>query len=280
MDKMSKGTEKCVQFLKEKYAIDISVYDHSFAEKEIKKRMAVCSCYSVDDYLMLLDEIPDETTVLLSQLSNSYSEFFRNPLTFAHLEQLILPALIGQKLKNKENEIRIWSAACASGQEVYSIAMMCDELVETTKTNIVCRIFATDFSEDELVKAQKGEYNEANLNKVTLKRIQKYFTKRGETYTVASKLRKYINFSFFDLLNENESCPPASIYGNFDLIFCTNLLFYYRPEYRRRILDKVGNCLIPGGYVVTGESEREIVRANNFHEIFINSAIFKKTHNR
>jgi chemotaxis protein methyltransferase CheR len=273
---MSKETEKCIHFLKEKYALDISIYDSTFLEKGVNFRMEVSFCKTIDDYILQLDHLPMELYELLGQLTNSCSEFFRNPLTFAYLEQIVLPSLISQKEKNQEKEIRIWSAACASGQEAYSLAILCDELIEAKKTNIGCRIFATDISQEELVKAKMGVFQSAAVSKVSLKRIQAYFTQIGETYTILSLLRNHIDFSIFDLLAEDGTCPPASIYGNFDLVFCSNLLFYYKPEYQQRILDKAMHCLASGGFLITGETEREIVKENNYCEVFANSGIFKK----
>lgn len=228
------------------------------------------------EYLNYLENCTEEGTVFRSRLINSYSEFFRNPLTFAYLEQVILPQLIEKKRIKKENEIRIWSAACASGQEAYSIAMLCDELIETKKTDMNYLIFATDIDPNELMKAQRGVYQSATLCKVTLKRIQTYFSLKDENYTISPQLRNQIDFSVFDLLSDQGSCPPASIYGNFDLVFCSNLLFYYKPEFRKRILEKIGNSLTKGGYLITGESEREIIKGNNYREVFVNSAIFQK----
>jgi len=83
---MSKETEKCIHFLKEKYALDISMYDSSFLEKGVNIRMETSFCKTIDDYILQLDKLPMELCELLSQLTNSYSEFFRNPLTFAYLE--------------------------------------------------------------------------------------------------------------------------------------------------------------------------------------------------
>ena len=273
---MRNETEKCIQFLKEKYALDISMYDDTFVERGIKIRMETTSCKTIDDYLLRLDIISNEVEKFLEQLANSYSEFFRNPLTFAYLEQTVLPTLMGQKIKNNEKEIRIWSAACASGQEAYSLAILCDEIIKATNTNITFRIFATDINLTELANAQRGAFQSKCLCKVTLGRLQSYFTKRGEIYTIEPRLKDLVNFSIFDLLSENRGCPPSSIYGNFDLVFCSNLMFYYKPEYQFRIVQKISHCLAPDGFIITGESEREIVKGNNFREVFVNSAIFKK----
>lgn len=273
---MNQGTEKYIHFMKVGYDLDISIYDRSFLEKSIKNRMNATSCKTDEEYLSYLSTIPGEPAGLLYQLGNSYSEFFRNPLTFAYLEQVILPVILEKKKIRKEKEIRIWSAACASGQEAYSLAILCDEMMDNTATGVNCRIFATDSNTDELTRAKCGEYQVASLGKVPLKRLITYFTRQNETYTIIPRLRNYIDFSVFDLLTEKVGCPAASIYGNFDLVICSNLLFYYEPESQKRILEKADHCLSSGGYLITGESEREIAKENGFREVFANAAIFQR----
>ena len=268
--------ENHIPSLKEKLAIDLSVFDPAFLERTITARMASESIKSADLYLSNLQENKEEQAELARNLSNSYSEFFRNPLTFAYLEQIILPGLLEKRRISREKKIRIWSAACASGQEAYSLSILCDELSQNKPKETQCLIFATDHNESELTKAQVGDYTSATLGKVSLNRIQTYFIQKEETYSVIPRLKEIINFSVFDLISGEGTCPPASIYGNFDLIFCSNLLFYYKPVYRNRILDKLGNSLANGGYLITSETEREIAKGNNYREVFANSAIFQK----
>lgn len=262
--------------MKVRHELDISMYETSFLERVIKTRMTALSIEDKDDYLLFLDKVPGESSEMIDLLSNSYSAFFRNTLTYSFLEHVILPALIGQKIKKNELEIRIWSAACASGQEAYSIAILLDEIVQRAKHPMACHIFATDINVDELHKAQRGVYQAAAVENVSLKRIRKYFTTQGYNFIVERSLEKYIDFSVFDLLSEQGNCPPASVYGNFDMVFCSNLLFYYRGEYRQRIIDKAGNCLAAGGFLITGETEREMVKENNYREVFHSSGIFQK----
>lgn len=273
---MNLETAKIIQFINKNYGLDISMYDDSFLEKTIKCRMAAASCETDAEYLYVIANSPEETTVLLDQLGNSYSEFFRNPLTFAYLEQVIFPMLFEKKKITKEKEVRIWSAACASGQEAYSLAILCDELTENVPGKLSYRIFATDINPEELANARNGIYPPASLNKVTHKRLQTYFTPEDDSFRIAPSLGNCIDFSVFDLLSSHCFCPPASIYGNFDLIFCSNLLFYFKPEFRKHILSKTFHCLSPTGYLVTGESEREIVKKSDFREVFAHSAIFQK----
>ena len=216
-----------VELLKQSYGIDISVYEHSFLLKSLTDKRLGRPNLPISDYYTLLKTDHREASQFVESLHIGYSEFFRNPLTFSFLEQFILPQLWTNKKKMKETGIRIWSAACASGQESYSIAILLDEMVESLKEKPQISIFATDNNTEELEKAQKGIYDHNSLNKVTLKRIRNYFRPVGELYEISPTVRKYVDFSHFDLLSDQRSCPAPSLYGNFDLIFCSNLLFYY-----------------------------------------------------
>ncbi len=276
---MENEIEKLTQLLRTQ-GMNISVYEDSFLEKSIEKRLSVTGSQSISGYCDYLRANKGEAGLFLDSLRIAFSEFFRNQLTFAYLEQIILPALIERKKKEKENEIRIWSAACAAGQEAYSMAIIFDEIMENAKANITCRIFATDANPAELTAVQKGIYQMSSLGKVTLKRIKTYFTQKGENFTIAPELREYIDVSNFDLLDSQGVCPPVSIYGNFDIVLCSNLLFYYKPEYQKQIIEKIGHCLATGGYLVTGETERDIVAKHQYREIFAASAIFQKTGNK
>ncbi len=273
---MTNLIEPYLTYFQTRYNQDISIYDDAFLRNIISDRQRELDLLTEKAYLNYLESYAEEAAVFRSRLTNSYSEFFRNPITFACLEQIILPQLIEKKKIRKEKEIRIWSAACAAGQEAYSTAILCDELIESKKADINYLIFATDIDPKALEQAQRGNYQSATIGKVTLKRIQTYFIRKGENYCIDPSIKNYVDFSVFDLLSGEGTCPPASIYGNFDLIFCSNLLFYYKPEYRIRMLEKIGNSLSSGGYLITGETEREIIKGNNYREMFINSAIFQK----
>jgi len=259
-----------------RYNRNISAFSDSFLQNSINSRKSSLEIGNDEEYMNYLEVNEAEADLLIDKLTNSYSEFFRNPLTFAYLEQVILPQLIERKKARNEKEIRIWTCACASGQEAYSLAILADELTKSVRADLKFLIFATDISSKELSNAQNGVYGPATLGNVTFKRIQTYFTREGESYTVDARLKEYIDFSVFDLLSNQQSCPPASVFGNFDLVFCSNLLFYYKPEYQASILGKAGNCLVKGGYLVTSETERDRINEKYYQEVFLNSAIFQK----
>jgi chemotaxis methyl-accepting protein methylase len=184
--------------------------------------------------------------------------------------------MLAAKVKRKEKSIRIWSAACASGPEPYSLAMLADEISGSHTGNIDFRIFATDNNLPELSKAGMGIFPAISMTKVTLKRAQSYFTRDGEQYTISPHLKGMVDFSYFDLLSDSRSCPEPSIYGNFDLVMCSNLLFYYQPELRLKILGKVEATMTPGAFLVTGETERDLLLKNGYQEVIEYSAIFRK----
>jgi chemotaxis methyl-accepting protein methylase len=156
--------------------------------------------------------------------------------------------------------------------------MLLNELTDDKGNSVAFRIFATDRSDTELASARQGVYDSAAVRNVPLKHIQKYFSVKGESYSIVESLKDRLDFSFYDLLEERSVCPPACIYGDFDLVLCGNLLFYYRPDIRRLILNKVCRALSPGGYLATGEAEREIVaKHEGFRTVVTPSSVFQKT---
>lgn len=277
---MNNELHPIVNIMSVMYAKDISRYDESFLLKSIEKRMAARSITTIADYCKYLSKDVGEAEEFFRSLNITYSEFFRNPLTFALLEQRVLPALIEEKLDSGTAEIRVWSAGCAAGQESYSIACLLDEQLNARKKSLSFRIFATDISEKCLVFARSGVYDAVTVQNVRLKHMNSCFESHNKSYPVACRLKERIDFSFYDLLDEHSTSPSESIYGDFDLIFCSNLLFYYKPEHQQFILKKVCNSLSSGGYLVTGEAERAIVETTDLVEISPLSAIYRKTSDR
>ena len=257
--------------------INFSIYNELFVEKTITGRLSETQCSCLEEYTAYLQNNRSETNKLKKALNNNFSEFFRNTLTFAFVEHTLLPALAERKTKKGLHEIRIWSAACAAGQEAYSIAMLCDAFSKNHHSGIRFRIFATDISETNIQNAQHGVYPESALKQVIYDWVKTYFTQKNDRFIVHSKLKESIDFSTFDLLDKACDCPPASIYGNFDIVFCANLLFYYTPDAYKRILDKVDNCLADKGYLIVGDAEKEIAgNKKNYHR-FAHLPILQKS---
>ncbi len=263
-----------------KLGIDAGMFEDSFVEASFQKRLSENSLTSIDDYIQFALNNKDELQVLKGLLQNSYSEFFRNPLTFSVLEKIVFPPLIADK-RSKGKEIRIWSAACAAGQEPYSLAILLEENENMKKDAVRYRIFATDKSKSQIEHAKLGCYTSFSLDQVSLKRISSWFDSENrrsgnDNYCIKNELKRNIEFSVFDLLEEHSTVPPSSIFGNFDLVFCANLLFYYKPAYREIILNKITKSLATNGLIVAGETERELLKQQGFTEIFYQSGIFRR----
>lgn len=253
---MNTAMSDIIRTMRQIHGREISMYDTSFLAKCLEKRRQDTGIPTAEAYHRYLEASAAEAELFYNALNITYSDFFRNPLTFALLEQWVLPGLISQ---NKGAEIRVWSAGCSCGQEAYSIAMLLSNLGPIDGQPVRFRIFATDISESALAFARNGIYTEDAVHNLRLKEINSYFEKAGETYRVIDSLRESINFSIYDLLDHSSAYPPESIYGDFDIVFCSNLLFYYTPEIQQFILQKVQQAMAAGGYLVTGEAERVFV---------------------
>jgi chemotaxis protein methyltransferase CheR len=255
---------------------DISMYDSAFVAQAIDRRVAETGCGSPEAYTALLRRDSAEEEAFFASLHISYSAFFRNSLTFAVLEQIILPELMLTAREDRRREIRIWCAGCAAGQEPYSVAIMLEELMERSGQALDYRIFATDGIESQIAQAQTGSYVAEPLGQVSLKRLNRWFVQHGYEYTVVPQLARCINFSVFDLLSGATSSPPASIFGDFDLVMCCNLLYYYNIECRKTILNKLARCLGDTAFLVTGETERGFILENGYSEVYPNAAVFRR----
>lgn len=263
-----------IALMREAHGCDLALFDQAFLAKSLQRRLDGAGLAGWPAYLDRLAQDAAQAQALLASLNIGYSEFFREPLAFALLEQVILPGLMQQ---SGQAGLRVWSAGCAAGQEAWSIAILLDEQNAERGQPNLSRIFATDRDETVLAEAREGVYDAASVQQLRLKHLRRYFTVTGDAYRISPALKACVDFSVFDLLAEGTTSPVAAIYGDFDLVFCCNLLFYYRPEVRQRILDKIVRALRPGGYCVTGAAEREIVaRQTGLYAVALPAAVFQK----
>ena len=267
--------DEITQIIKEVYSIDISIYEETFIQKIISNRVAENGLQSIAEYSRYLISNQSEAYLLFNSLNITYTEFFRNSLTFANLEQWIIPKLVEQKASGRE--IRIWSAGCSSGQEPYSLAMLLDKYQQKESTRIRYRIIATDISLAELDMARKGEYRHDQVQSIKVSHLTEFFEKNGDTYTICPRIRENVSFSEYNLLDKESSYPQESIFGGFDLVLCSNLLFYYRKEQQNLILRKMINSMGPNGYLITGEAERHsVVSIPDLQSVTAPASIFQK----
>lgn len=209
----------------------------------IKKYFAI----EGDDELlkMLNGRISNEMHMMLIDIAtNNETYFFRDPKVFQVLEKKIFP----QILKNKK-QLNIWSLACSTGQEAYSILMSWDKVPGSQQA--VLQMQASDISPRVLKKAQEGVYTQLEVQRgLPIMDLMKYFKSEAEnSWTVRADFRKMIQFGEFNLLS---SAYPKN---KFDIVFLRNVLIYQEVPKRKEIIEKVSQSLVPGGFLIMGNSE-------------------------
>lgn len=176
--------------------------------------------------------------------------FFRDDSPFEALKNKVIPDLIDQKSTSLfPKRLRIWSAACSTGQEAYSIAMALHELIPDIHAWDV-RILGTDVSDDAVKKASSGVYAAHEIERGLAKtRLQKFFTPEGKNWRANPELRGLISFERRNLLE------PFRMLGPFDVIFCRNVAIYFTPAARDDLFERITQVLVPDGYLFTGSQE-------------------------
>ncbi len=250
--------EQVVAAMRQAWGHDLAAFEPGFLLRSLSNRPAFASA-DAESYSRRLATDRTEADALLRSLQVSFSEFFRNPTAFALLEQHILPDLAGQERVSRGDEIRIWSAGCATGQEVWSLAILLDEMRRALERPIPYRIIGTDIGEADLGFASAGVYSVASVAKVRVGQLEACFSRQLDTYAIVPRLHANVSFSHHDLLDARASAPAASIYGGFDVVFCSNVLLYYRAETQRLILDRLLRSLAPAGYLIVDDTERQAV---------------------
>lgn len=263
-----------IEVFKSDYDIDFSIFDESFLLRSINQRIKETKTENHNAYLNFVKSNNQEIVILKKLMNITYTRFFRDSFVFAQLQKIVLPQIIVNC--NQQKEIRIWSAGSSGGQEAYSIAILILELEEEAGIRIPFRIIATDISGAMLKKAKMGKYKKSEILNLKLKHIEKYFTNKGDEFIVNDILMEKVSFSYFDLVDATSEKPPESIYGDFDLVLCNNLLFYYNEDIQKRIILKISSSLSSNGYFVTSETEKALISDfSNLAKINVNSSIFK-----
>ncbi len=255
---------------------DLATLDERFLQRCVERRMEESDVATPEEYCQVLLGSPPEANCLHRSLDIHFSTLFRDPLTFAMLEQRVLPILLAQRSRSHRREIRIWSAGCAEGQEAYSLAILLKEMSVGAQREIPFRIFATDNSVAQIQIAAQGVFPLAAMENVRFGHLEKWFNKQGQSYAADKQLRDVIDFSVYDLLDTSTMVPPASIFGEFDLIMCCNVIYYYRHEFQTQILRKLRRALAPEGFLATGEAEGDSVRGARFLPMAPSVCLFQK----
>jgi len=233
--------------LRARSGIDFNGYKMPTIMRRLQRRMLATGAARLADYVRFLSSNPDEYQRLISSFLIKVTEFFRDADLFAHLRDHVLPRLIADARLN-DNELRFWSAGCATGEEAYSLAILVSDLLGDELVQFNVRIFATDLDNEAITSARRGIYPAAALVNLPPEMIERYFTRVNGDFEVKKQVRALTIFGQHDL---GQRAPFPRI----DLELCRNVLIYFTPQLQERALQLFTFSLRDGGYLVLGKSE-------------------------
>ena len=235
-----------LRLLHKRKGVDFSHYKMSTIKRRMLRRMLIHKIKTLKQYAGFLGQKNNEVELLHQDLLINVTDFFRDAEAFQFLKTTVLPRLL--KSKAQGETIRIWVAACATGEEVYSIAMMLLEIQDNKTSTTPFQIFASDLSAEAISIARIGEYSMPQLKNVSPKRLQRFFVKSRDKYRISKSLRDVCVFAHHNILRD----PPFS---RMDFISCRNLLIYLDTSAQKKAIATFHYALNDEGCLLLGKSE-------------------------
>ncbi len=224
---------------------DFAHYKRATVLRRIARRLQVNSLENIPSYLKFLQQHPAECHALLQDLLIGVTHFFRDQAAFAALEAHIPQLFAG---KTREDQIRVWIAGCATGEEAYSLAMLLCEHAERLSHPPSIQLFASDVDEHSILDARAGLFPTTIEADVSQERLRRFFQQDHGRYRVRKELREKVLFASHNVLRD----PPFS---RIDLVSCRNLLIYLTPPAQEQVFDIFHFALRVGGLLFVGGSE-------------------------
>ena len=235
-----------LQLLHKRKNVDFSYYKMNTIKRRMLRRIVIHKIKTIKEYAEIISQNENELNILYQDLLINVTDFFRDTEAFSILKSTIFPRLLKNKIQG--DTIRIWVAACATGEEVYSIAMTLLEIQKNKAIFIPFQIFASDLSADAIAVARTGEYSQQQLTNVSPKRLQQFFEKSKDKYRISKSLRDVCVFAQHNILSD----PPFS---RMDFISCRNFLIYLDTIAQKKAINTFHYSLKDEGYLMLGKSE-------------------------
>jgi chemotaxis protein methyltransferase CheR len=240
-------------FIYEKTGIYFAENKMYLLESRLTNRLNELGFSGYEDYYYFLkfggDKAKSETLNLFDSVTTNETSFFRNP------PQLDAFKLIVQKeylnCKPLSGPLRIWSAACSTGEEPYTLAIMLLEMMDKLKRNISFTIYGTDISQKVMDSAKKGIFNTYSVRNMDETIRNKYFVPEGSNYKLNENVKKYVKIDFMNLMDANS----YRAYRQMDMIFCRNVLIYFDDKMKKKVIDNMYECLKTPGFLTIGHAE-------------------------
>jgi len=228
-------------------------YDHNkkyYVQKRVERRAEALEMGSLNEYYYMLKFSNDssEFEKLINEHTVNETYFFRDFPQLRNFAEDVLPVVIREKKNNKK--IKVWSAACSTGEEPYTLSIILQEMLDRPEEWDI-QIIASDINTEVLEFAKIGMYESRAVKDVPPEYLGKYFTKCNDKYLVNMNVRKPVVFKRINLVCENE----INTVNGCDFIFCRNCLIYFDDESRRNVVNSLYEALNPGGFIFLGHSE-------------------------
>lgn len=237
---MSQDYLDFISNIKRKTGIDLALYKEAQMKRRLTSLYKHKGYNSFHEFFLAMDKDRQLLNEFLDRMTINVSEFYRNRTRWEVLEKQLLP-----KLLNRNRRLKIWSAACSTGEEPYTIAMIMSNFLPLSEIQIL----ATDIDENAIAKAKIGIYPERSLNEVPLEMKKRYFANKENFFHVSDQIKKTVTFMKHNLLKD-----PFG--GPYDLIVCRNVLIYFTEEAKKELYKKFSASLNPGGIFFVGSTEQ------------------------
>ncbi|MBV9385367.1 MAG: chemotaxis protein CheR [Chroococcidiopsidaceae cyanobacterium CP_BM_ER_R8_30] len=259
--------EALLDYLKHKRGCDLTGYKRSTLMRRFRHRMQTIQMDTYQNYLRYLQGHPEECHALLDDVLINFTSFFRECDAWAYLATIIIPKIVANK--QPDERIRVWSAGCATGQEIYSLLLLLAEAlgIEFCLERVQC--YATDADEAALQQARQGTYSTLEITGIPPNLLEKYFEQTEQGYVFHRKLRRTI---FFGQHNLTQDAPISQV----DLLICRNVLMYFDKEAQTSILARLHFALKNTGFLFLGQAEMLTYHREIFTPVHLKHRIYAK----
>jgi len=259
--------EALLNYIKHNRGFDFTGYKRSSLMRRVHKRIQAIGIENYTDYLDYLEVTPEEFVQLFNTILINVTSFFRDRPVWDYVGSEIIPRIAARK--EPTEPIRVWSAACASGQEAYTLAIVLAEALGIEQFRQQVKIYATEVDEEALNQARHATYNFREVASIPSDLLERYFEKSDSLYTFRKDLRRSVIFGRHDLVKD---APISRI----DLLACRNALMYFNAEAQARIIARFHFALNDSGFLLLGKAEMILSHRNSFTPIDLNHRIFTK----
>ncbi len=259
--------EALLSFIRDSRGFDFTGYKRSSLARRIRKRMNDISITGYIDYRDRLETDAEEFGVLFNTVLINVTGFFRDTDSWTYLKGDIIPDLLAHR--DADEEIRVWSAGCSSGEEAYSLAITFAEVMGIDDCLRRVKIYGTDVDNEALREARTGLYPPRALEPLPAELAGRYFESSGARFAFHPELRRRVIFGRHDITRD----APIS---RLDLLVCRNTLMYFNVEAQSQIIDRFHFALRPGGYLFLGKAEMLLSASGRFEVASMRQRIFKR----